>query len=101
MAQISPSLLAANFAALGQACRTVLDAGAKMLHFDVMDGQFVPNISMGVPVLAGLHRALPEAYFDVHLMICRPLDYIGAFAKAGAGIITRSEERRVGKECGS
>lgn len=88
MAQISPSLLAANFAALGQACRTVLDAGARMLHFDVMDGQFVPNISMGVPVLAGLHRALPEAYFDVHLMICRPLDYIGAFARAGAGIIT-------------
>lgn len=88
MAQISPSLLSADFAALGRDCRTVLDAGARMLHLDVMDGQFVPNISMGVPVLAGLHRALPEAVFDVHLMISRPLDYIGAFAKAGAGIIT-------------
>lgn len=88
MVCLSPSLLAADFALLGQQCRTVLDAGARMLHFDVMDGHFVPNISVGVPVLASLHKALPDACFDVHLMISRPLDYVSAFAKAGAGIIT-------------
>ena len=88
MVSLSPSLLAADHAALGQQCRAVLDAGARMLHFDVMDGHFVPNISVGVPVLASLHKALPDACFDVHLMISRPLDYVPAFAKAGAGIIT-------------
>ena len=88
MASLSPSLLSADFSALGRDCRTVLEAGAAMLHFDVMDGHFVPNLSVGVPVLAGLHKALPEAYFDVHLMISRPLDYIAAFAGAGAGVIT-------------
>lgn len=66
----------------------MLDAGARMLHFDVMDGHFVPNITVGVPVLGSLHKALPEAFFDVHLMISRPLGYVSAFAKAGAGIIT-------------
>lgn len=66
----------------------MLDAGARMLHFDVMDGHFVPNITVGAPVLESLHKALPEAFFDVHLMISRPLEYVSAFAKAGAGIIT-------------
>ena len=88
MVSLSPSLLAADHAALGQQCRAVLDAGARMLHFDVMDGHFVPNLSVGVPVLAGLHKALPDAYFDVHLMITHPLRYVSAFAKAGAGLIT-------------
>lgn len=88
MAMVSPSLLAADFACLGTECRKVLDAGAQWLHFDVMDGCFVPNISFGVPVLAGLRKALPDAFFDVHLMIWDPLAYIEPFAKAGASLIT-------------
>ena len=88
MTQLSPSILAADFARLGEECRQVLDAGADMLHFDVMDGCFVPNISFGVPVLQSLHKALPDAFYDVHLMIRRPLDYVEPFVKAGASCIT-------------
>ena len=87
MAIISPSILSADFCRLAEDCRLVLDAGAAMLHFDVMDGHFVPNISFGVPVLASLHRGMPSAFFDVHLMISHPLAYVDAFAKAGAGLI--------------
>jgi ribulose-phosphate 3-epimerase len=87
LAIVSPSILSANFAALGPACRQVLDAGAGMLHFDVMDGHFVPNISFGVPVLKSLHKALPDAFYDVHLMISAPADYAAAFAGAGASLI--------------
>ena len=87
MAIISPSILSADFCRLEEDCRRVLDAGAEMLHFDVMDGHFVPNISFGVPVLASLHRGMPSAFFDVHLMISHPLAYVDAFAKAGAGLI--------------
>ena len=88
MIQLSPSILAANFADLGRECRKVLDAGADMLHIDVMDGHFVPNISLGVPVLASLHKALPDAYYDVHLMISQPVRYAEAFVQAGASCIT-------------
>ena len=87
MAIISPSILSADFCRLEEDCRRVLDAGAEMLHFDVMDGHFVPNISFGVPVLASLHRGMPSAFFDVHLMISHPLAYVDAFAKAGAELI--------------
>lgn len=87
MAIISPSILSADFCRLEEDCRRVLDAGAEMLHYDVMDGHFVPNISFGVPVLASLHRGMPSAFFDVHLMISHPLAYVDAFAKAGAGLI--------------
>lgn len=87
MAIISPSILSADFCRLEEDCRLVLDAGAEMLHFDVMDGHFVPNISFGVPVLASLHRGMPSAFFDVHLMISHPLAYVDAFAKAGADLI--------------
>lgn len=88
MTKISPSVLSANFAALAADCRAVLDAGADMIHFDVMDGHFVDNISFGLPVLEGLRKALPEAYFDVHLMISDPLAYVSEFAAAGADCIT-------------
>lgn len=88
MTKISPSVLSANFAALAADCRAVLDAGADMIHFDVMDGHFVNNISFGLPVLEGLRKALPEAYFDVHLMISDPLAYVSEFAAAGADCIT-------------
>ena len=88
MTQLSASILAADFARLGEDCRRVLAAGADMLHFDVMDGHFVPNISFGVPVLKSLHAALPEAFYDVHLMISHPLQYVDVFAKAGADLIT-------------
>ena len=84
MAIVSPSILSADFDHLGADCRAVLDTGAQMLHYDVMDGHFVPNISFGVPVLKSLHKALPEAFYDVHLMISHPLQYAEPFIKAGA-----------------
>ena len=87
MAIVSPSILSADFGKLGADCRTVLDAGAQMLHYDVMDGHFVPNISFGVPVLKSLHKALPDAFYDVHLMITHPQQYAEAFAKAGASLV--------------
>lgn len=88
MTQLSPSILAADFARLGEHCTQALAAGADMLHYDVMDGHFVPNISFGVPVLQSLSKALPDAFFDVHLMISDPLFYAPAFIKAGADCIT-------------
>jgi ribulose-phosphate 3-epimerase len=88
MTKLSPSVLSADFARLGADCREVLDAGADMIHFDVMDGHFVDNLSFGLPVLKGLRDALPDAYFDVHLMITNPLSYIKDFVDAGANCIT-------------
>jgi ribulose-phosphate 3-epimerase len=87
MTTISPSILSADFCHLARQCRLVLDAGAGMLHYDVMDGHFVPNISFGVPVLKSLHAGLPEAFYDVHLMISHPLQYVEPFAKAGATLL--------------
>lgn len=85
--KIAPSILSADFAYLAQDCRDVLNAGADWLHIDAMDGDFVPNLSLGIPVLAGLSKAV-DAFYDVHLMIRRPLEYIEAFARAGADLIT-------------
>lgn len=87
MTKISPSILSADFSKLGADCKMVLDAGADMLHIDVMDGHFVPNISFGVPVLKSLHKALPGAFYDVHLMISHPEQYAEAFVKAGASLL--------------
>lgn len=84
---ISPSILSADFAALGQAVRAITAAGADMVHVDVMDGHFVPNLTIGPMVVDALrtHSNLP---FDVHLMISPVDPYIDAFAKAGSDIIT-------------
>jgi ribulose-phosphate 3-epimerase len=89
--EIAPSILAADFASLGEEIRAVERGGATLLHVDVMDGHFVPNISIGVPVVASLRKAtrLP---LDVHLMIESPELYIEAFAKAGANMISVHQE---------
>ena len=88
MTQISASVLSADFAALANDARRILAVGADMLHIDVMDGHFVPNISFGPPVLCCLKKAVPDAFYDVHLMISDPLRYIDATARAGADLIT-------------
>ena len=85
--QISPSLLAADFAALGEAVRAVEHGGADLIHVDVMDGHFVPNITIGIPVVRALKRVATRP-LDVHLMIEDPDRHLEAFAAAGAGTIT-------------
>lgn len=97
MVKISASILSADFACLADDCRRALDAGADWLHIDVMDGHFVPNISYGAPVLSCLHKALPQAYYDVHLMISDPAGYAADFARAGADSITFHLEAVPGK----
>lgn len=87
MIQIAPSILAANFAKLGEEVKDVERAGAKLIHIDVMDGHFVPNISFGSIVLDAI-RPLTDLPLDVHLMIENPNQYIEQFAKAGADYIT-------------
>src|ERR1700683_3261558 len=81
--EIAPSVLAADLTRLGEQVRLVEEAGATVIHFDVMDGHFVPNISMGVPVLASLRKAT-SLCLDVHLMIERPGEFVEAFVDAGA-----------------
>ena len=88
MTKIAASILSADFANLQQDCTRLLEEGVDVLHIDVMDGHFVPNISFGVPVLKSLHKNLPDAFYDVHLMISDPARYAADFAKAGAGLIT-------------
>ncbi len=89
--RIAPSLLAADFARLGEEVRAVADAGADWLHLDIMDGHFVPNISFGPALLKALrrHAGIP---FDVHLMIAPADPYLAAFAEAGADLISLHPE---------
>ena len=92
--EIAPSILAANFAKLGDDVRIVEEAGADIIHVDIMDGHFVPNISLGIPVLASLRKAtrLP---LDVHLMIEQPELYIEDFIRAGGSRILVHQEATV------
>src|SRR5882672_2708969 len=90
--ELAPSILSANFARLGEDAKAALDGGGTVLHVDVMDGHFVPNITIGPLVVASLRKALPNAILDCHLMIENPDDYIPAFAEAGASWISVHQE---------
>ena len=92
--RIAPSILSANFANLGEDIRKVEEAGADLLHVDVMDGHFVPNITIGPPVVKSI-RAVTRLPLDVHLMISDPDKYIPAFVDAGANILTIHAEATV------
>jgi ribulose-phosphate 3-epimerase len=87
MIKIAPSILSADFSILGEDIRRVETAGADLIHIDVMDGHFVPNITIGPPVVKAL-RKVTKLPFDVHLMIENPDDYLDAFIDAGANIIS-------------
>ena len=90
--ELAPSILSANFAQLGVDAKAALDAGGSLLHVDVMDGHFVPNITLGPPVVQSLRKTIPDAIFDCHLMIERPDELIPAFAEAGATWISVHQE---------
>ncbi len=91
MVEIAPSLLSANFSCLEKDIITVTKAGVSMLHIDVMDGHFVPNITVGPVVVKDVKKSFP-LYLDVHLMISRPNEFIDAFKEAGADSITVHSE---------
>lgn len=87
MIKVSPSILSADFVNLERDIRALSSAGADYVHVDVMDGIFVPNITIGIPVVAAIRR-ITELPLDVHLMIDRPLRYVDDFCKAGSDILT-------------
>lgn len=87
MIKVSPSILSADFVNLERDIRALSPAGADYVHVDVMDGLFVPNITIGIPVVAAI-RKITELPLDVHLMIDRPIRYVDDFCKAGSDILT-------------
>lgn len=87
MIKIAPSILSCNFSEIGKEIKKIESAGADLVHLDVMDGIFVPNITFGAPIIKSI-RKIGNIPFDVHLMIQNPLKYISDFANAGADIIT-------------
>ena len=87
MAKIAPSILAADFANLERDIRNIEENGADFVHVDIMDGIFVPNISIGIPVVKAI-RPVTKLPLDVHLMIDRPIRYVDQFVKAGANYVT-------------
>jgi ribulose-phosphate 3-epimerase len=92
--RLAPSILSANFAALGEDIRKVEDAGAHIIHVDVMDGHFVPNITIGPPVVRSIKK-VTKLPLDVHLMITDPDKFIPAFVEAGASMLTVHAEATV------
>lgn len=87
MAKVAPSILAADFNRLGEEIKAIEEAGADMIHLDIMDGHYVPNITFGMPIVAAL-RKITKLPLDAHLMISNPEKFVEEFAKSGADIIT-------------
>ncbi|PVG04826.1 putative RPE1-D-ribulose-5-phosphate 3-epimerase [Serendipita vermifera] len=83
---ISPSVLASDFGKLSAECKRMMDGGAEWLHMDVMDGHFVPNITMGPPILSCVHKGVPGIFMDCHMMVAEPEKWVDDVAAAGGGL---------------